>query len=212
MVERAGAYTSVVHSFREQLEFSADLSNEAAWVSFYRRLWPTAIACVRLDAKGQGQRDGLDRAIHFESGKVFYIDEKNRRKDYSDLLLEDWSVWYSEKHPRNKIGWALDEQKRCDFVAYAIHPKQVCYLLPFELLRLAFKTKHDEWERLERPHGRVPDAMNDGYRTRNIAVPWTLVRAAIIEQMHRRFSARELNLPTPTQLEGQLQFAWQVSE
>ena len=198
---------AIVHHFRDQLEYSATLSDEPAWVEFYQRLWPDLVAAVRLDQNGQGQRDGLDRVVHLPSGRCFTIDEKKRAKDYGDVLLEDWSVWYGDRDPRNKIGWALDNHKRCDFVAYAIPSSGKCYFMPFEILRLAFVANRADWERLPSPNGRRPDVKNVGYVTRNIAVPWPTLRMALVQQMNRRFSG-SLPLPIPTVNGAQLEFGW----
>ena len=73
-----------------------------------------------------------------ENGRRFFVDEKKRKIDYGDILLEEWSVFHAEGDWRNRIGWALDAKKRCDFIAYAVPTACKCYLLPFELLRLTF--------------------------------------------------------------------------
>ncbi len=195
----------VIHSFANQLEYSARLSDEAAWVTFYQRLWPEMVAAVRVDAPGQAQRDGIDRIVHLANGRQFRIDEKKRTKAYSDVLLEEWSVWYADGDRRNKIGWALDNSKRCDFIAYAIVPSHKCYLLPFELLRQAFMAHRGQWVR----QFRLAPARNDGYVTLNIALPPAELKAALWEQMHRRFdSDTALELPVATTTGQQIEFGW----
>lgn len=143
---------------------------------------------------------------------LFLIDEKKRAtknpqtgQAYLDVLLEEWSVFHGERDSRNKIGWALDRRKRCDFVAYAIPHAGICYLLPFELARLAFTMHRSAWTRA---FG-VRDAKNPGYVTRNIPVPWRTLHAAIVEQMHRGFvTPAHLHLPTPAIVDDQLTFGW----
>ena len=44
---------AVIHNFQDQLEYSAELSDEMAWVAFYKRLWPDMIAAVRIDKNSQ---------------------------------------------------------------------------------------------------------------------------------------------------------------
>jgi len=127
---------AVIHNFQDQLEYSAKLSDEASWVSFYKRLWPDMIAAVRIDKNSQFQKWGIDREILLPNGKRFSIDEKKRKLDYGDLLLEEWSVADFDYENRKvirgkKIGWALDPEKRCDFVAYAVQSSGKCFLLPF---------------------------------------------------------------------------------
>lgn len=196
---------AVVHRFSDQLEYSTTLSDdEAAWVGFYRRLWPDMVTCVRYDADCRMQRDGIDREIVLVNGRRFFVDEKKRKKDYGDVLLEEWSVFYRDGDHRNKIGWALDPNKRCDFVAYAVPSAGKCYLLPFELLRQAFLCNRAAWVR---QHGSLP-AWNDGYATMNTPLPWNVLKAALIEQMLRKFNGNGLQLPTPVVNGHQLEFAW----
>lgn len=198
----------VVHDFVERLEWSQALSDEAAWVAFYRRVWPEAIAIVRADADSRWQRWGVDRWIVLPNGRQLLIDEKKRDTDYADVLLEEWSVFKGEGHPQNKIGWTLDGDKRTDFIAYAIPRRGICYLLPFELLRLAYITHRSDWQR----DGWYPkDARNNGYVTRNCAVPWITLRAGIVEQMHRRFGDR-LPLPAARREKVQLTFEWEAGD
>lgn len=190
----------VVHNFQEQLEYSANLSDEASWVEFYRRLWPNMIAAVRIDANSKFQQWGIDREIYLPQGKTFSIDEKKRKKDYGDLLLEIWSVCdfdfkTKEVTKGRKIGWALDHEKRCDFVAYAITESKKCYLLPFELTRQTCIHNIDEWKKNKAWYPKA--AINDGYVTVNIAVPFNEFKVRLWQQMHRRFgSGEELRLPT----------------
>lgn len=198
---------SIVHDFAERLEYSQRLSNEPEWIAFYQRLWPEALSIVRLDADSKWQRAGVDRMIILPNGKEVLIDEKNREKDFSDILLEEWSVFFGDAHPENKLGWTLDPSKHIEYVAYAIHPLQRCYLLPFELLRLAFKHYLPAWK--QRKTGKLnwypKDAKNNGYVTRNCAVPWTILKDALAEQMLRRIGQR-LELPIPQSVANQLLF------
>lgn len=195
----------IIHRFDEQLEYSAKLSDEPAWVEFYKRLWPDLHLAIRIDGESQMQRDGIDREIILRNGRRFRVDEKKRKKDYGDLLLEEWSVFRGDGHPGNKIGWALDAEKRCDFIAYAIPPAHKCYFLPFELLRQAFRANRTAWLKAR---GNPKDAPNDGYVTRNLAVPWATLKTAMLQQMLRRFDAMTLDLPSPIRNGQQLEFDW----
>lgn len=210
MGESGGVIGSVVHDFQERLEYSARLSDEPSWIAFYQNVWSSMINATRLDRHSEWQRDGIDRVIFLENGRQFLIDEKKREatdkngQPYRDVLLEEWSVFYGEADPRNKIGWALDSKKRCDFIAYAIPLASLCYLLPFELLRLAFTQHRSEWLRTFGPR----DAKNHGYVTRNVPVTWNALREALNEQMVKRYDAGGLTLPTPFLAKDQLIFKW----
>ncbi len=202
-----GDVRSVIHDFTERLEFSARLSDEGNWMDFYRRLWPEMLSCVRIDADSKWQRGGVDRMILLPDSKQILIDEKKREKDYGDILIEEWSVFYGDADPRNKIGWTLDRKKVCDYVAYAVLPSSRCYLLPSEILRLAAEHNLGKWraDRSKYPK----DAKNNGYVTRNVAVSWPDLRRAICEQMLRRYGdSNGSPLPMPVEFRTQLNFNW----
>jgi len=201
MTERIDA---IVHRFSDQLEYSATLSDEPAWMTFYRRLWPNMIAAVRIDRNSQWQKDGIDREIYLPNGKRFTIDEKKRKKDYGDVLLEEWSVFHGDADPRNKVGWALDDSKRCDFVAYAVPVSCKCYFLPFEILRQSFIENRATWSRAFPAR----DAWNEGYVTRSIAVTWPTLKVALLQQMFRKFDAVALQLPCAVKNGRQMEFPW----
>lgn len=180
---------AVIHDFAERLEYSAQLSSEADWVEFYRRVWPDMVTAVRIDKDCKWQRSGVDRMIVLPGAKQVFVDEKKRETTWDDFLLERWSVEHSQK-----VGWTLDPSKICDYIAYAIIPLGKCYLLPFEILRLACTENLQHWE----TDRRRKVAQNNGWRTINYAVKWDELFAAMKQQMHRRFGGIELVLPAPT--------------
>lgn len=201
------AYDFIVHNFQEQLDYSAELSGEEAWISFYRRLWPDAIMIVRIDKNSQCQKWGVDREILLPSGRRVSIDEKKRKKDYGDCLLEIWSVADVDRATNRilktkKVGWTLDPEKRCDYIAYAIPTAGRCYLLPNELLRKTTQVNLEKWK--ESQYCEYPRfSENRGYTTVNIAVPWDLLFAGMKQQMFRKFGD-ELPLPSPKKEVGQM--------
>lgn len=202
---------AVIHNFQEQLEYSSELSEEAAWVDFYRRLWPNMIQAVRIDKHSKFQQWGVDREILLPNGKRHSVDEKKRKKDYGDVLLEVCSVAEFD-HKANRLarcqkpGWAVDPDKRCDFIAYAIPDAGKCWLFPFELLRQTTLHNRQAWQREPRWYPKT--AINDGYTTVNIAVPYDVLFLAMRKQMHRRFG-EEAPLPLPRKDNGQLSLFFQ---
>jgi hypothetical protein len=217
---------AVIHDFAKRLKYSSELSDEPAWVEFYRRLWPNLLTAVRVDKNSQWQKCGVDRLLLLDNGKQFTVDEKKRERDYGDLLIEEWSVGRRVVigsrivYQGEKVGWSLDASKRCDFIAYAVPSAGKCHLLPFELLRLACVENLERWKTILLPDKqgkrRFPaypkDAENNGYVTRNCAVEWHEIKAGIAQQMLRKFgSAAELPLPELTDNGRQLTFPWQAA-
>lgn len=218
-------FDSVVHDFTERLAFSQAMANEeAAWTRFYQDAWPTLLSLVRIDAQSRYQQWGIDRHVYLPGGKILAIDEKVRDPahahdrdgdPYDDVLIEEWSVWLGDRHQRNKVGWALDCGKCCDYIAYALPLLQRCYLLPFELTRMACQARLSEWKTLKDKKGRkcYPlDAQNRGYVTRNCAVAWPILQAAIAEQIQRYRDAGGLVLPVPIISGRQASFDWTEKE
>lgn len=149
------------HSFAESLAFSHEQSDLPMWEEVYRKAFPTfaGMVCVRND--GWAQRGGIDRVVTLASGKSLHIDEKVRKKDYGDILLEYWS-----DEEKRVPGW-IAKDLACDFIAYAFLPSKTCYVLPFHQLRLAWKNNRDSW--VSEHKKTVAD--NGNYRTVGVAVP-----------------------------------------
>ncbi len=183
--------------FVERLEWSADLSDEPEWAAFYQRVWPDMLRAVRVDKDGLEQRAGIDREIILPDFRRILIDEKKRQTAFRDIALEEWSVCggFDRKarmvvRPKTR-GWAWDPKKRCDYVAYAVPLLRVCYLLPYDLLRLTFARRIDEWRRT---CSYPIVAHNRGYDTVSVGVAWPVLKAALTAEMQRDFSG-DLRLP-----------------
>lgn len=195
---------SLIHDFQERLGYSMTLSDEGDWVAFYKRIWPEAISIVRLDAASRWQRAGVDRMIILPDRKTILIDEKKREKDYGDILLEKWSVFYKDGDRGNKPGWAVDQAKVCDYIVYAVPVARKAYLLPFELLRAACVFCGPKWDAI--PKFVPPPALNRGYVTVNWAIPWAELSRALAQQMHRKMDGGFISLPAPKVNGEQIQF------
>lgn len=184
---------SIVANFGEDLRFSQDLSEEPAWAEYYLRLFPTLVSHVLVPQDGPMQRSGIDRILILASGQQITVDEKLRRTKFNDILLERWSDL-----ERYKPGWTADPTKACDYVAYAIPVLAKCFFLPFPLLKAAFLEHYDDWHhRYFKPYHDVRNEYNGrSWTTRNVPVTWPVLKGALEEQMHRRYSG-DIVLPTP---------------
>jgi len=200
---------SIVHSFGESLEESHKLDQEHNFIELYERMWPDVVSAQRIDADSHLQRSGVDRLIVLQTGKQITIDEKVRKEDYGDILLELVSVGHYSTNGfiEKKPGWTVDMTKICDFIAYVVLPSARCYLLPFDLLRNATIANMDAWK--ANPKCRFPkDSDNFTYITRNIAVPWDILKPAITQQMFRKFGDGKPLPPANNGNAVQLEFRW----
>jgi len=162
-----------IHDFKECLERSHSYSNELWWEKVYKKAFPTFKTMNTVDVDGWAQRGGIDRIILLESGKTIYIDEKVREKAYDDFFLEYWSSL-----ERKIKGW-IAKDLATDYIAYAFAPIKKCYLLPFQLLRAAWKQNRVKW--CDKYF--VSKAKNKGYTTEGVCVPIDVVLSSITDSM-----------------------------
>ena len=153
--------TAVVHNFTECLARSHSHAEAPWWGVVYRKAFNGFAAMVDVRHDGWAQRGGIDRVVTLRCGRTITIDEKVREKDYGDILLERWS-----DRRQRKPGW-VQKQLACEFIAYAIAPTQVCYLLPTLTLQSAWRECGPDWINRYDP----VIAKNAGYETESIAVP-----------------------------------------
>jgi hypothetical protein len=158
-----------VHVFDSDLAESLTYNGE--WDSYYSAIWGSEIARVEFVKDIEEQRHGIDRRIVLRSGQVITVDEKHRRKDYGDILLELWSVFMGPGNPRNRRGWALDWNKLCDYIAWCVIPANSCRLIPYDALRRTTWNRMKAWTAGQGGRWRKL-ADNGRYTTVNVAVPW----------------------------------------
>lgn len=140
---------------------------------FYYDTFPDLVL-IRDVEDEKTQKKGIDKILWMDSGKKLFIDEKKRRKDYGDILLEEYSN-FDKKIP----GW-IDKPVHTDYIVYFIEPSGKIYLLPFILLKNAWLKNKDQWStKYERKF-----AQNRGYRTSNIPIPTNILLSAIKKEMN----------------------------
>jgi hypothetical protein len=167
-----------VHDFQESLNYSHAQDGQPFWQEVYEKAFPTMVHHHSTRADGWAQRGGIDRSIVLEDGTVLTVDEKVRRENWPDILIEHWS-----DKQRRIPGWGhRDKALTCDYIAYALIPSQTCYLLPYQLLRRAINLNiHTWWNKAgKRESGfRRVEAKNRTYTTVSYAVPTEILLSAI---------------------------------
>ncbi len=160
---------SVAHDFEEQLAYSEEASQEAFWDAVYRKAFPTLVNHMPCPGDVESQRMGIDRLILLSNGQTLKIDEKKRRKDRNDVLLEYVSV-----DTTGAPGW-VEKDLAIDYIAYAFMPSRQCLLMPWPQLRRAWFGFKDQWLRKYK----IPPVPNKGYHTLCVAVPIPVLQNAI---------------------------------
>jgi hypothetical protein len=171
---------TVIHDFQESLKYSQSNSAKPWWEIVYRKAFKDFHSMMSVDQDGWAQRGGIDRVITLVSGKTLTVDEKVRRKDYGDILLE-----YVSNSKTGAKGW-VEKSQGCDYLAYAFEESQRCYLFPFQELQRAWGNKSEEWidNGVHRKIGfRIVKAVNRGYETWSVCVPLENIMNAIQESM-----------------------------
>lgn len=170
-----------VNCFKEDLEYSHAADELPIWEEVYANAFPGYKACISNRADGQLQRAGIDRTVVLDCGKAVYIDEKVRRVDYNDILLE-----YISNDRTKSPGW-VEKPLMCDYIAYAILPSGKCYLLPVPQLQLAWKRNKVKW--IEQFNTKA--ASNEGYRTISCPVPISVLFSEIGQTLRVSFTPPE---------------------
>ena len=157
------------NDFHRDLQFSHSAEDLPLWGVIYNKAFPGNHGFANMRDNGQTQYLGIDRTIILSSGKAIYVDEKIRRKDYGDILIE-----YISNDQKKTKGWA-EKPLFCDYIAYAILPSKMCYLMPVPQLQKAWLENKQIWLSM---YGKK-EAENRYYKTINCPVPINVLFKAI---------------------------------
>lgn len=158
-----------MNNFDDDLQYSQKGSCEVFWDAVYRKAFPNLVSHMPANGDFPSQRMGIDRVILLANGKTVYIDEKKRRKDRGDILLE-----YLSNDRTSAPGW-IEKDLAIDFMAYAFMPSERVYLYPWPSLRRAW-VQHNQWWKKQCP---IIKAENPGYFTWSVAVPTDILNCRV---------------------------------
>jgi hypothetical protein len=163
----------MIHDFHKSLDESRAYTDAPWWQEVYTQAFPNVRSIVSVRDDGWAQRGGIDRLITLACGRTVTVDEKVRKKDWPDILLERWS-----DEDRRIPGW-VQKPLACEFIAYAMVPSQKCYLLPTLTLQRAWRCHGRDWcEQYNEIRAR-----NNGYVTLSVAVPTGTLFSALDSAM-----------------------------
>ena len=144
------------NDFKNDLQYSHKGNNEIN-AFYYKHFSDLKNIESKDDLKTQFK--GIDKELQFNDGHIIKIEEKKRRKDWGDILLEIWS-----NEATQRKGWLYTSQS--DYIVYIIEPSKKVFLLKTLALRQWAIQNQDYIDSL--PH---KNAINDGYITVNVAIP-----------------------------------------
>ena len=150
----------MIYDFHERLNFSKGVrqENDIDTLLAWRGLGAKTVRKTDIDE----DRKGIDYVIVLDGGAEVSVDAKARQKGCAkywqgvpELALEIWSVcpldWcefqYAKGRGTPKTGWTLDQSKSVDLILFTFDPadSRDVFLLPFQLLRTAFRQHLGDW-------------------------------------------------------------------
>jgi len=153
----------VVNDFRQDLKYSY---KDKILNTLYKNKCNVKYIQVITDL--QKQKQGIDKVLYFNNGKSITIDEKKRRRDYGDMLIET-----TKNVELNKKGWIY--YTKADYIVYWIEGSRSVYFINFKKLQRLYLKNQITWNM----NYKIPPVYNKYYTTQNIAVPWHEIRSSI---------------------------------
>jgi hypothetical protein len=145
--------------------FSADITYSNKHKNFWKLAYHKAFRLTKnIEDKSQdmkAQALGIDTIIHLPFGGEIFIDEKMRRKNYGDILIE-----YISNDQKNTKGW-VEKELKIDFIGYAIEDSREVFFIPFKELQKLWFSNKEEWIK----RYKTKQAKNEFYNTLNCPVP-----------------------------------------
>jgi len=176
-----------VHDFEDSLQRSHEAHDLPIWEEMYRQTFPDMIAMHDHREDGYWQRAGIDRSIILKSSKQILVDEKVRgRNRKTGRIYRDIAIEYVSNNRTDAPGWA-EKELAADYIAYAIAPLGLGYLLPVLQFQAAWRRHKEEW--LKRFPNKI--AANNGYDTLFCPVPVKVLFPAIGEVFRPTFTPVE---------------------
>lgn len=159
-------------NFETDLGYSLEKNYDEQINKYYYTLFPE-LKRIEIVTDIELQKKGIDKVLIMKSGKKILIDEKKRRKDYGDILLEEYS-----NEAIHQVGW-LGRGHYTDYIVYIIMGTGKVYLLPFLILQRAWRRNYAIWKKLYY----TARAKNEDYVTTSICIPVNILFEALKKAM-----------------------------
>jgi GNAT superfamily N-acetyltransferase len=133
----------IIHTFDTSDDWASRRGNEDWVLRAYLYWFPwnaeDGLCTAEIVTDAARNRSGIDRELTFDSGMSIGVEEKYRRHNFGDLLLERWA-----DEARQVPGWA-DRDLQCAFLAVFFADDHDGILLPWRPIRNAWRRHRDEW-------------------------------------------------------------------
>lgn len=162
-----------LNNFHDDLKFADTLS--AVLDQFYLSRLPGAVRVEKVTDLVM-QRKGVDKIVHLRDGRQIKIEEKIRRKEWPDILLEI-------KSRGDKPGWLFNCQ--ADYLAYVYKESMTVRFIPVLSLQMAWMKNGADWERRYGTREAYNSTLG-GYKSVNIPVPRERLAKDLLQTMAAR--------------------------
>lgn len=131
--ERAGKFGEMKYMKKDNI-FSQDKEEgkkfESVFEDFYKKRFPALVKIIRVPQGSSLDKEGIDVVLILKAGIPIFVQEKARRQNWGDLLIE----FYHEdnKSGRKTIGWI--QKIKADYMLY-FPPAGHFYFFPVRELK-----------------------------------------------------------------------------
>lgn len=153
------------------------------WNIAYKKAFPVMLKAIDYSKNMKAQAVGVDTVISLPFKGALRIDEKMRRHNYGDVLIE-----YISNDIKNTPGW-IEKDLHIDFIGYAYMDSREVMLIPFIDLQNLWKNNKISWIKKYK----LPPAKNEFYNTLNVAVPLSEIQTIRIIKV--KVPLREIKKP-----------------
>lgn len=156
------------------MRLEEEFSKEPIWENIYRKVFFNFVSMERIKIR-EIQKQGIDRFVKLSDNNCLTFQEKYRKVNYEDILLEEWS-----NKEAQTLGWTLNnDPNNVDFLNYLIVPTRTAYIFPFYYVRKCFEDNKEKWAcKTRRIY--VPNKTEEySYHTVNIPVSFDDLQKAI---------------------------------
>ena len=166
-------FSRLEHTYQSDYDTAEDRELVAKLQRFYERIYHTADSIVRFPRDSAEQLRGVDLRVEWVSLFSINIDEKIRRKDYGDLLVEVIS-----NCEKGTAGWAVNPAYKTSLIAYIVLPTNSVTLIAYPQLReyiLSLLPLSGDWKD-HRGYRESETRDKSGevlYHTGNVALQWS---------------------------------------
>lgn len=133
---------SEFNDFDDSLKISDSEEIEKILKEVYLKYFPNMVGMIKNESKkSNSQEKGVDRIIYLDNLKTITIDEKIRKDDYADFLLEYVSNDYT-----GAVGW-IEKDLSIDYILYVILSTKKAFLLDWRILKITWDFNKVEWKK-----------------------------------------------------------------